>query len=57
MDIPPWEVLERDGESGKRTLPLASKFTETPGCDVGCWVWTAARAWAAAGQLLLRLSF
>jgi hypothetical protein len=31
---PAREVLERDGESGKRTLLLASKFTETPGCNV-----------------------
>ena len=27
---PAREVLERDGELGKRTLLLASKFTETP---------------------------
>ena len=27
---PAREVLERDGESGKRTLLLASKFTEAP---------------------------
>jgi hypothetical protein len=31
---PAREVLERDGESGKRTLLLASKFIETPGCNV-----------------------